>query len=337
MPKNIENFIQNLLGTLNEKQKSVLQKRFGLNGKKETLQNIGNDMRITRERVRQIEHQGLEKIRKEAREHLAELTEIAKRHLESVGGAREDELFVREVCGLIRAEATPNLENKVRFFFFAAGEPFYARETPSAKSFWHLDLKAKNHFEEVVEKTLKLFKSADKNLVLEDKNFLADAISLPEAPLLSISKKFASNTFGDFGLASWPEIRPKNIRDKAYLAVKKHGKPLHFEDIADVIFEKGVSARPVNVQTVHNELIKDKRFVLVGRGIYGLREHGYEEGTVKEVIATLLKTHGPLEAKRVIELVNEKRLLKENTILLNLQNRKHFKRLAGGAYDVHRA
>ncbi len=337
MPKNIENFIENLLSVLNPKQKSVLAKRFGLEGKKETLQEIGNSLGITRERVRQIENQGLEKIRKEAREHLRDLVEMARRHLESVGGVREDQMFIKEVQKLADAGDSPNLGNKIRFFFFAAGEPLYSRETPSTKNFWYLASEAKSRLEEVVEKMLRICKTEDKEKILYDKKFLSEIANLSEINLLSISKKFGWNAFGDFGLASWPEITPKNIRDKAYLAVRKHGKPLHFEEIADVIYEKGVSARPVNVQTVHNELIKDKRFVLVGRGIYGLREHGYEEGTVKDVIATLIKTHGPLEAKRVIGLVNERRLLRENTILLNLQNRKNFRRLPDGRYDVHEA
>ncbi|MDP3725250.1 MAG: sigma factor-like helix-turn-helix DNA-binding protein [Nanoarchaeota archaeon] len=337
MQKNIENLLGNLLSVLNPKQKSVLGKRFGLQGKKETLQEIGNALNITRERVRQIENQGLEKIRKESRECLLEMTEIALRHLESVQGVREDEIFVREIQGLVEAEDAPNLGNKIRFFFFAAKEPIYSRETPSTKSFWYLNQNAKNRLEEAVEKILRVCATENKKKILEDKNFLAGITDLSEVNLLSISKKFAWNTFGDFGLALWPEISPRNIRDKAYLAVKKHGLPLHFEEIANVIYEKRVSARPVNIQTVHNELIKDKRFVLVGRGIYGLKEHGYEEGTVRDVIATLIRTHGPLEARRVVELVNEKRLLKENTILLNLQNRKYFKRLPNSAYDIREA
>ena len=337
MPKNIENLIENLLSVLNPKQKNVLVKRFGLGGKKETLQEIGDALSITRERVRQIENQGLEKIKKEAQEHLRELVDVAKRHLESVGGIREDATFIKEVRKIAEIEGSENLENKIRFFFLAAGEPLYSRETPSTKNFWYTGKEARSRMEEVVEKMLRFCKTENKERILRDKNFLQEVTNLADINLLSVSKKFGWNAFGDFGLASWPEITPKNIRDKAYLTVQKHGKPLHFEEIAEVIFEKGVSSRPVNVQTVHNELIKDKRFVLVGRGIYGLREHGYEEGTVKDVIATLIKTHGPLNAKQVIKLVNERRLLKENTILLNLQNRKNFKRLPDGRYGVHEA
>ena len=112
---------------------------------------------------------------------------------------------------------------------------------------------------------------------------------------------------------------------------------MHFRDIAKKIIKSNISSKKVNVQTVHNELIKDNRFVLVGRGVYALKENGYEPGTVKDVIASLIKTKGPLNSEDVVKLVNEKRILKENTILLNLQNRKHFRRLNDGKYSLHEA
>ena len=92
-----------------------------------------------------------------------------------------------------------------------------------------------------------------------------------------------------------------------------------------------------HVQPVHNELIKDDRFVLVGRGIYALRSRGFEPGTVRQVIAKILKTKGPLPQTDVVRLVNEQRFLKENTVLLSLQNRRHFKRLDDGRYHVKEA
>lgn len=154
---------------------------------------------------------------------------------------------------------------------------------------------------------------------------------------VSISKKFDKNVFGDFGLKEWPEIEPKVIRDKSYLVLKKKQQPLHFSKIANEIGEMGIDENPAHVQTVHNELIKDNRFVLVGRGIYGLKEHGYEGGTVKEVIEKILDNQGPLHSEEVVKLVNQKKILKENTILLNLQNKDNFKRLDDGRYHIKEA
>ncbi len=138
-------------------------------------------------------------------------------------------------------------------------------------------------------------------------------------------------------MIEWPEIRPKVVRDKAYLVLRKQEEPVHFQDIARLISELGVDSKPMHTQTVHNELIKDNRFILVGRGIYGLKEHGYEGGTVKNVIERILQEQGPLTSDEVVELVGQRKILKRNTILLNLQSRKHFRRLDDGRYHIREA
>jgi predicted Zn-ribbon and HTH transcriptional regulator len=136
------------------------------------------------------------------------------------------------------------------------------------------------------------------------------------------------------GLAEWAEIQPKTVRDRIYLALKKRGEPLHFRTIAQLINQPGVKVRPASAPTVHNELIKDGRFVLVGRGIYALAEHGYEPGTAKEVIQRVLKRQGPLRPRDVMLAVQKERLFKPNTILVNLQNKNHFRRQEDGTYKV---
>jgi DNA-directed RNA polymerase delta subunit len=119
--------------------------------------------------------------------------------------------------------------------------------------------------------------------------------------------------------------------------LKKKAEPLHFEDIAKHINKVGFDDQQALAPTVHNELIKDNRFVLVGRGIYGLKEHGYEAGTAREVIAKILKTKGPLKPTDVVTHVNQQRFFKTNTILINLQNRNFFERMNDGRYRVREA
>ena len=86
---------------------------------------------------------------------------------------------------------------------------------------------------------------------------------------------------------------------------------------------------------MHNELIKDNRFVLVGMGLYALREWGYEPGTVREVLVSLFKgSDRPLAREEIVRLAAEKRLVKPQTILLNLQDRSLFKRTEDGKYTL---
>ena len=149
-----------------------------------------------------------------------------------------------------------------------------------------------------------------------------------------ITKKIAMNSFGEIGLRDWPEIKPRGVKDKAYIVFKKEGKPLHFNQVTEEIKKSGLGEM-VFVQTVHNELIKDPRFILVGRGIYALSEWGYYPGQVKDVISKIIKEERkPLTKEEILEKVLKQRLVKENTILLNLSNKKYFLRNPQGKYTV---
>jgi len=62
--EDMRNNIVNWLNELNSKQREVLARRFGLMGyEAETLENVGNEIGLTRERVRQIQVEGLKRLR----------------------------------------------------------------------------------------------------------------------------------------------------------------------------------------------------------------------------------------------------------------------------------
>ncbi len=55
---------QDLLGTLPQRQKEIISRRYGLrNNRRETLELIGKEYSVTRERVRQIEKESFQKIK----------------------------------------------------------------------------------------------------------------------------------------------------------------------------------------------------------------------------------------------------------------------------------
>ncbi len=153
--------------------------------------------------------------------------------------------------------------------------------------------------------------------------------------VLDISKNISENIFGEIGLSDWPEINPRGVRDKAYLVLKRESEPRHFNGITDLINKVNFSSRQAFPQTVHNELIKDERFVLVGRGTYALREWGYEPGIVKEVIVKILsEAKKPLTKDEIVSAVLKKRQVRPNTVIINLQNNKEFQRLDNGRYAL---
>ena len=127
-------------------------------------------------------------------------------------------------------------------------------------------------------------------------------------------------------------VRPRSIRDKVEIILKKTGEPLHFMEIANRIREANFDHKNVTVQAVHNELIRYPEFVLVGRGLYALKEWGYEPGTVADVIERILQEKGPLSKKEIIAEVAKQRTVKVGTISLNLQKMPYFKRVGRAVY-----
>ena len=155
--------------------------------------------------------------------------------------------------------------------------------------------------------------------------------------IASLSKNLSSLK-DQWGLNKWPTVNPKNIRDKIYVILQDNGKPMHFSEIASSIKGSEFKRKNVTTQAIHNELIKDKRFVLIGRGIYALSEWGYRKGTVSDIIADILRKEGaPLTRDEIVRRVLKHRKVKETTILLNLQSKPEFKRVAKATYTLAEA
>lgn len=326
---NYQKICQDLLKDLPERQKEVILRRFGLapkegpgGGKRETLEAIGRDFGITRERVRQIVEDGFLKIKPKIVKY-QKVFQYFSRYLKKCGGLRKEEILLRELGGKNqRAQIYFLLTIGENFERFGDNEDFY--------SFWTLNLNSFKVAKDIIENFFNKLREIDKPLSLKEpeRKVLSKIKNPVLASYLEISKKILRNSDGLYGLSDWPEINPRGVKDKAYLVFKKLGKPLHFNEAAKLI-------EGALVQTVHNELIKDPRFVLVGRGIYALKEWGYTPGQVKDVISKILKENGPLTQSEILERVLRQRLVRENTILLNLSNKKHFLRNSQGKYKIN--
>lgn len=330
-----------LLDPLAPRQKEVILLRFGLDrsGEGKTLAAIGDRLNLTRERVRQIENSAMELISESAAKNPAcsnVLSRIKKR-LKGAGGTMKQEDLLNYCAGF----ADGLRANHLMLLSEASGAFYEYSENDDFWTFYYLtegDLQKLIRF--IDEWANFLEKRKQKVLEGSYKEHLRDftkaqRLGKSEAEnYLGTSKMTHSNPYGDVGLKEWPEINPLTTRDRAYIVLKKKEEPLHFEAIADAINEVGFEGQLALAPTVHNELIKDPRFVLVGRGTYGLREHGYEPGIAREVIQKVLKRHGPLKADDVVERVSKQRLFKQNTVIINLQNKNFFERLADGRYRV---
>jgi hypothetical protein len=336
--------INSALNGLSPRQREVIEGRFGLKGGEgETLAAIGDRMGITRERVRQIENAGLTvakaNIAKDD-ETVAILAQV-KNFISGKGGVAKKTDVVQYANTLAKGIG----ENQIDFLSEASASFNVYREDEDYQPFYYTSEKDLKNAQAFVDGWANALKSK-KEMALPSAAYRAELANFSKSKSLESSiadnylattKLIRANRYGDVGLRDWPEINPSTIRDKIYLVLKKGGEPLHFETIAKKINEVKFDGQVALAPTVHNELIKDQRFVLVGRGMYGLKEHGYEPGTAREVIARVLKKKGPLKATDVVSTVNAQRFFKENTILINLQNKSAFERMSDGRYRVREA
>ncbi len=327
-----------LLGALPERARDVLEKRYGLGNDNETytLESIGQTYGITRERVRQIENYGISSIQKSPvyAEHADLLLELQSA-IKALGGGVVAEHVLLD--SLTKDESTRNH----LYFLLVVGDTFYkGKENPLYHHRWFTEKKVAD----VVEKALKnVYGTLNRDDLVSEaeilNRFRNELIEIAESHddetlkrWLLISKQIAKNPLGDWGPSDSPNVRVKGIRDYAYLAVKRHGSPMHFKEVADAI--KDLFEHKAHVATTHNELIKDDRFVLVGRGLYALTEWGYTAGVIKDVLREILQNDGPLSREEIIDKVRKERYVKDNTIIVNLQDANLFKRLSNGQYTL---
>lgn len=338
MDLNYQKVCANLLKDLPQKMGSVIERRFGLGeGNRETLEAIGQTYGITRERVRQIEKEGFSKISLDCSE-----CQNTFKHFNDTLRASGD---LGEENTLLSSLGGDKNRNQVFFLLNLSDDFDRSSEDDDFHSFWTKDSKSTDTAKKVVNLTLKQLKkegspSSLENLFDSQKVELVKVSSKLNKKVfdsyLGISKKIQKNQEDQIGLSNWVEINPKGIKDKAYLVLKKEGDSLHFTKVASLIEESPYfSQKKIHTATVHNELIKDDRFVLVGRGLYALKEWGYEPGVVRDIISkVLVNANKPLTKEDILKEVLGQRVVKENTVSLNLQNRNYFLKDSEGRYTV---
>ncbi|HEX7259633.1 MAG TPA: sigma factor-like helix-turn-helix DNA-binding protein [Candidatus Saccharimonadia bacterium] len=336
VPQSAFNYVQTaeaILGALrNERDRQIVAQRYGLGlPKRHTLEKIGSQFGITRERVRQIEKAATVKLQQTASTELTRIDNALKQHL-----ARNGQVdLLQDVAAAVGAH-TPAQQAYISFL--AALAP--SIEIIEDSDHYHSALSTlpeyhKQHIAEITSHLVHHLKQKAKPTPIDalHKAIPYDISKQTTQQVARVSKRLAHHD-GHWGLSHWPEVNPRSIRDKTYLVLGKHGQPLHFTDIATHIAGLGNQKRSVTTQAVHNELIKDPRFVLVGRGIYALSEWGYTPGTVADIITEVLRDESPLHKDEIVKRVLQKRQVKTTTIVLNLQEKDQFIRVSKATYAL---
>lgn len=314
-----------------DRDRQIIARRFGFGmSRRQTLEKIGSDFEITRERVRQIEKAAMTKMRGSHAPEIATGSEILRAIAADQGGI----VPVADIVEMLHAPETDT--PYIVFLAMLSGSVELIEDDDDTRQAIGLsEIYTRSNVDQLLAEIIKTVKEYGKPIVLSKLKLKlpseVDAGTLEQ--LMRISKRLAYFD-GKWGLISWPEVNPKSIRDKTYLVLSRHGRPLHFSEIAKHVRGLGTTKRNVTVQAVHNELIKDARFILIGRGIYALAEWGYTPGTVAEIIASVLRSEQPLHKDEIVRRVLLKRQVKTTTIILNLQEKDQFQRTAKATYKL---
>ena len=320
-----------------DREKEIISRRFGLKGRKETLEQIGETLSITRERVRQLEKAILIRLQISAEDNqipeLAQAEKILVRNLTEMGRVARLDALAAKIYGKI---ATPAEQNGIYFIATFAKNLTVIEEND--RYHFAVGIAEYGSTSEIRGKVDEIVSVISKNkepMTLDELDNVLDYEHPDHIKAVASISKLLATLNGVWGLAKWPSVNPKNIRDKIFVILESKKEPMHFSDIANEIKSSNFKRKNVTVQAIHNELIKDPRFILIGRGIYALSTWGYKKGTISDIITSVLeKSDKPLTKEEIVKQVLKTRKVKETTILLNLQNKKLFKKIDKNSYTL---
>lgn len=332
----LEAAIKDILGTIErDREREIIARRFGLFDRKETLEQVGELLGITRERVRQLEKAIMIRLKIAAEGGIPQIPELEKqfiRHLHDLGRVAK----VNDLSLLVTKNS--NELARAHVAFIAALSPRLTLLDESDRYHISIGLSEFHTGDQIkknVDEIIKAVKESGSPLTVDELHGKLNHDHPDHVKALASISKHLAHLKGRWGLTQWPSVNPKNIRDKIFVILQENSKPMHFNEIAKSIKESDFRRKNVTTQAIHNELIKDGRFVLIGRGIYALKEWGYSKGTVADIITDVLNKEGaPLHRDEIVKRVLKHRQVKETTILLNLQGKKQFKRVAKATYSL---
>lgn len=337
---NLKQLIGDLLLVLTEKEKMVIERRFGLKRQKETLESIGRSFKVTRERIRQIEEQALKKLRRTAMATKAQLLGTAAEEiLSTTSGILGEKTVVEKIRE--RFPAVTGTDESIVFALSTDKEIERRGNTILRLPYWRLISINEQAITQLGDSIYELLQGKKdplaKEAMLARLQRKITNLTLTSAMLdayLEIDKRVKILENGAVALWEWRHINPRTLRDKIIFILREWKKPMHFTELARTIIAKKFDKKRINLQAVHNELIRNDDFVLIGRGIYALREWGYKDGTVKDVIREILKKKSPRGREEIMKEVLKQRTVKRITIYLNLKDKKTFARVGRDQYAL---
>jgi DNA-directed RNA polymerase delta subunit len=339
-----------LFSDLNDREKEIIIHRYGLEEKEaKTLEQIGKLFNVTRERIRQIENSSIKKIKghSDLDVQIKPVENLVVDILEQYGGIMKEDSLFDQILSYGSAKSINKAATKFIISELLNHKLDKVTKHSKMHDSWKLPASEMEFIEEVIDNLVDLL--AENKEPLSRSSLLKAIKAKPFAQkynekihddlldnILDLTTEVDSNPFDEWGLVGWRSITPKRMNDKIFLVMKKETKPMHFTEIAKKINEAGFDKKKAYPATIHNELILDDKYVLVGRGIYALKEWGYQPGVVIDVITEVFReAKEPLTKDEIIKRVLEKRIVKKSTIQLALMNKGKFNKVGRNKYQLN--
>ncbi|MCZ7554451.1 MAG: hypothetical protein M5U05_18045 [Anaerolineales bacterium] len=324
------------LAHISERQKAVVTRRYTLfGGNKQSLQEIGQVLGVTRERVRQLEREALNTLRTRRGLELSLEAYVEGVFWTGPGVVTEmqlvslisdvvacDDIHVPEAIRLL-------LDTSDRVCFFGGQRlKAWLRKDFDLEQLL-LVLKATRRRLKEVHAPVS-FDELERFVECE----LSEIDGEPKCRLL----RAIVGAHEDFRvendkvmLASWE----RKITDEIVVALRRIGEPAHYRRITEVANSLLPSNQKTAARNVHSQLGRyAELFVRVGQGIFGLREWGLpEDGNVANAAYRVLtEADQPLHLDILIDRVLETWRVHRNSVVMAVGNDDRFVSIGSGVF-----
>ena len=231
----IENAIQGSLNIIEqEREREIISRRFGLTGQKETLEQIGDLLNITRERVRQLEKAILVRLR------------IGADEGKISGLAAAEKLIIRNLTEMGRVARTPDLAERIyghestateraALVFLSAISKNLTEISENDNYYSGVGIASYGDEQEIekrVDEVVSVIKKHGEPITIDQLDSELDYEHPDNIRAIASISKQLSTLNGLWGLAKWPTVNPRNIRDKIFVVLEAKHEPMHFSEIA---------------------------------------------------------------------------------------------------------
>jgi len=330
-------FLQTIMQyELNEREKFIFANNYGfkIGLQKRTLQIIGDQYGITRERVRQIAQRVPDKIQ-DGVKSLAKKFPFLHSHFDYGIDLKKDFILINEdIAGEINKRE--NLQFTPKFYGFVFAElyhkNFFAFQEIDThyKSYYLINLKLQDSFDFKAfyeDIALRIDKRVEQTYSIEFNEYLStfskQGNTIPDKAAV-ICKKILLEEFG-FNLEKGKIVFSRNTMVKLseyILAILEHfGRPMKLKEICKELKTRTTKVPP-NVESLRSSILSIEEVVAIGKtSTYSLRKWDtVKTGTIKAIVIEYLeKFNEPKHIADITVYVNTFRKTSDKNILSNLK------------------